>query len=258
MKLKDLAYRWLDAITFQKGFACHVNGFRVYFPAKWFRYFEPDYEKENILFLKNTITAGMTVIDIGAHLGLMSNICAQLTGPKGQVHAFEPTPSTFAVLKKTILLNGAGRIIHAHNKAVSNFVGETDFFMDEHEGSNSNSLVNRVDRKRSPHKTQVTTLDAFVTAQGLSRLDLVKIDAEGSELDVLEGARLSLQRFMPKVILAMHPPFIRNNGHKPGDIYDLLMALNYDVLFKGQPLAKADFCSIEDLFDVHLLPKIRS
>ena len=254
MNFKTLVYQVLDAVTFYKGFACHVNGFKIYFPAKWFRYFENDYEKENILFLKEQIKPGMTVIDIGAHLGLMSVICAQLTGKTGKVYGFEPTSATFAVLTEVIRLNGKQDVIFPQNKAVSNFIGELDFFIDNNEGSNANSLVSRSDKKRSTRKMDVITLDAFVTGQAIGQLDLVKIDAEGSELDVLLGSRKSLEQFRPRMILALHPDLIRNNGQSLAAIYDLLIKLNYQVFFKAQRLSKDAFCATKDLFDVHLLP----
>lgn len=257
MSIKNSLYKTLDSITFHKGFACHVNGFKVLFPAKWFRYFENDYEKENILFLKEQVKPGMTVVDIGAHLGLLSSICAQLTGKTGRIYCFEPTPSTFSVLKEVVRLNNAQDIIFPQNKAVSNFTGQLDFFIDENEGSNANSLVGRDDKNRSTRKMEVITLDDFLRVQQIDKLDLVKIDAEGSELDVLTGARKSLERFRPRIILALHPQLIRNNNQSLSAIYDLLVELNYEVFFKSQPLSKESFCSTEDLFDVHLLPKNR-
>jgi hypothetical protein len=52
MMLKNIIYSIIDLLILGKGLPCYVNGFKVMFPAKWFRYFENDYEKENILFLK--------------------------------------------------------------------------------------------------------------------------------------------------------------------------------------------------------------
>ncbi len=251
--LKKFIYTLLDLLTFQKGFACRVNGFKVYFPARWFRYFESDYEKENIAFLKNNCKSGATVLDIGAHLGLMSAICAQLAGDKGHVYAFEPTPLTFGVLKKVTRMNDAQDIIHPVNKAVSNFTGELDFFVDENAGSNANSLVSRNDKNRNTRKTGVITIDDFVKEQRLTKIDLIKIDAEGSELDVLRGGMNSMLQFRPKMILALHPQLIKNNGQNAGDIYDLLGEMSYRIFFREAPISKQEFETKEDLFDVHLI-----
>lgn len=252
--IKNSIYALLDTLTFQKGFPAHINNYRILFPAKWARYFEKDYEQENIAFITKNCSPGMTVIDIGAHLGLLSVIISKCTGPNGRIYAFEPTPSTFRVLKDVIRKNKADKIILPINAAVSSFDGTLDFFVDEHEGSNANSLVNRPDKSRTTFKTTVSKLDTFVHSTDLKKLDLVKIDAEGSELDVLKGAAESLRRFRPRVILAIHPSLIKNNQHNIGDIFDLVSDLGYTVFYKSAILDRQSFISQADFFDVHLIP----
>ncbi len=251
---KNTIYTIADVLTLNKGFTRTINNYSVRFPAKWARYFESDYEKENVAFLAKTCKPGMTVIDIGAHLGLMSVIIAKLVGKKGKVYAFEPTPSTFALLKKIIVLNKFTEIISPINKAASNFTGLVDFFVDDHEGSNANSLVNRSDKNRTSQKTEVDTLDNIVEGLKLAKLDLIKIDAEGSELDVMNGAKKSIDKYKPIIILAIHPPLIKNNGQRTEDIYDLIQSLGYTVNFRSEILTKDIFCSNPDFFDVHLMP----
>lgn len=253
--IKHGIYTIADLITFQRGFPASISQYRILFPARWARYFESDYEQENIRFLSGNCKAGMTVIDIGAHLGLMSVIMAKLVGNTGHVYAFEPTPKTVAIFKDIIKKNKAEQIITPVNKAVSSFDGEMDFFVDEHEGSNANSLVSRPDKQRSAQKIGVTRLDSFVTEKKLKELDLVKIDAEGSELDVLKGAFDTLKQFRPKVILAIHPSLVKNNRQALGTIYDLIQELNYTVYYQAQVLGKAEFAAKPDFFDVHLIPR---
>ncbi len=252
--LKNSIYNVIDLLTLNKGFTRTINNYNIRFPAKWARYFENDYEKENIAFLTKACKPGMTVIDIGAHLGLMSVIIAKLVGPKGKVYAFEPTPGTFLILKKIIALNKFNDIISPINKAASNFTGLVDFFIDENEGSNANSLVNRSDKNRTSQKTQVDTLDNIVTDLKLQKLDLIKIDAEGSELDVLEGAKAVVLKYKPIIVLAIHPPLIKNNNQKTEDIYDLILSFGYSINYRNEILAKDAFCSKTDFFDVHLMP----
>ena len=253
--LKNSIYTLLDIFTFNKGFACIVNGYKVYFPAKWFRYFESNYEESNVSFLKEHCKPGMVIVDIGAHLGLMSVISAQLVGKSGKVYSFEPTPKTFEVLKKVITMNHAEQIIQPVNKAVAKENKTVDFFLSADEGSNSNSLVSKNHRSRIPVKINVTSLDLFVDKHKINNIDVIKIDAEGSEYDVLLGANKSITQFKPKIILAIHPPLIRNNNHNIADIYDFLVAHNYNIVLDNKTLSKEAFCSIEDFFDVHLITK---
>lgn len=252
--VKDGIYKLADILTLNKGFPNHINNYKVLFPAKWARYFEKDYEKENIEFLTQHCKPEMTVIDIGAHLGLMSVIISKLIGSKGKIYSFEPTPKTFAIFKDIIQKNGGNNIIFPFNRAVSNFDGKMDFFVDENEGSNANSLVGRKDKSRVSQEMEVVTLDSFVKEMKLDKLDLIKIDAEGSELDVLNGGLTTFKTFKPKIVLAIHPSLIRNNNQNIGEIFDLISNLNYDVHYRSEILTKDVFIRKQDFFDVHLIP----
>ncbi|MBA3679827.1 MAG: FkbM family methyltransferase [Bacteroidetes bacterium] len=255
--IKNSVYGLIDLVTLNKGIARKINDYSIRFPAKWSRYFESNYEKENVEFLTKTCKKDMTVIDIGAHLGLISVIIAKLVGEKGQVHSFEPTPATFTLLKKIISLNNFEKIIYPHNKAVSNFNGLVDFFVDANEGSNANSLVARKDKSRESQKIKVDTLDNIVKELKLEKLDLVKIDAEGSEQDVLNGAKETIKTFAPIIILAIHPALIKNNNQNTADIFDIIHSFNYTVYYKEQVLSKEAFCNNSDFFDVHLIPETK-
>jgi hypothetical protein len=92
-RIKNIIYGAVDMVTFGKGIPRTINGFRILFPPKWFRYFESDYESANVAFLKTNCKEGMRVMDIGAHIGLLSVTAGQLAGPSGKVYAFEPAGS---------------------------------------------------------------------------------------------------------------------------------------------------------------------
>lgn len=250
--MKNLIYNLIDYITLNKGLPCNVNGFTVKFPAKWFRYFEKDYEKDNILFLKENCKQNMTIFDIGAHLGLMSIIASQITNRKSKIYSFEPTPNTFKVLERVIKINNCSGNVFAINQAITKENTIIDFYLSNNEGSNSNSLVSKNHQTRKPIKINATSLDLFVKENMIDNVDLIKIDAEGSEYDVLLGAVSIISQFKPKMILAIHPPLIKNNNHKIEDIYDFLIKHNYSIKFQKKILSKQEFCSMQDFFDVHL------
>jgi FkbM family methyltransferase len=250
--IKNIIYKLVDILTLDKGLSCNVNGFKIKFPAKWFRYFENDYEKENIEFLKKVCKPEMIVFDIGAHLGLMSMICAQLMKKLGKVYAFEPTPKTFEILEKVIGLNKAFEVVIPINKAVAKDNTTFDFYLSSNEGSNSNSLVSKNHRDRKPIKIHVTSLDLFVAENSVPKVDLIKIDAEGSEYDVLLGAQNVIAKYKPIIILALHPPLIVNNNQDITNIYDFLTNHNYTIIHDNKVMSKHDFCTKQDFFDVHL------
>lgn len=158
------------------------------------------------------------VFDIGAHAG--ETALAYLAAfPGAAVHAFEPHPNSFACVAKL----GSDRL-HAHRLAASNRCGEAEFFVfselaDDPDApiaaSMNNSLVAQTQfgLVAGPNPKSITvdcvTVDRFCADQGIDRLDLLKIDTEGHELEVLEGAAETLAsrgvRFVFLEFETLHP-----------------------------------------------------
>ncbi len=249
--LKSIAYKALDLLTFRKGISRTVNGIRLKFPARWHRYYGREYETENYQFLKTWLQPGMTVIDIGGHIGLFSVSCARIMEGQGTILCFEPTPGTFRVLQKTIRLNRYTQIITALQAAISDFSGTAEFYTDAEEGCNSNSLVKQ--EKISDHKytyqVNVRTLDSVVNEMALKPA-LVKIDAEGAEYQVLKGALSTIHNYRPLIILGMHPQSIIQNGDTTEEIWDLLSNEGYIIYYESKPIGRSEFVNQKNLFDV--------
>ncbi|HQQ93903.1 MAG TPA: FkbM family methyltransferase [Bacteroidia bacterium] len=252
-KLKLFIYAIVDWLFLGKGISRHINGFKLKFPARWARYFESDYENENVQFMKQHVKQGMTVVDVGAHIGLMSLIASQLCGARGKVIAIEPSPFTFNLLKRMIELNPGYAPVTPIQAAVSNKTSLMDFYVSADPASNSNSLVEKHHLKRNKVQVKCLTLDAVVNENRLNQVDLVKIDAEGSELDVLRGMNETLGRFKPQIILAIHPRLIRNNGQNPLDIFKLITRLGYEAYLSGTRINEKEYSELNDFFDIHLI-----
>lgn len=248
--LKKLAYSVLELLTFGKGVSRTINGIKIKFPAKWSRYYEPDYEADNYSFLKNYVKPGMHIIDIGAHLGLFSACSSQLTGSTGKIICFEPTPGTYEVLKKTLALNKCDNVTPLQ-QAVGAATGETVFFVSSTAACNSNSLVENVSEGNAEkYNVTITTIDDIVNTFQLHP-DLIKIDAEGAELDVLKGGIKTLNEKKPTLILGLHPKFIKQKGDSLEAIWEILMSAHYKIEMEGSEITKETFCNSGLLFDVH-------
>jgi FkbM family methyltransferase len=248
--LKNIAYTLLDWITPGKGIVRNINGMKVRFPAKWSRYYPADYEKENYEFLQQFVKPGMEIIDIGGHIGLFSTCCSQLNKSNGRIISFEPTPGTFALLKETLRLNKCSNVTPVQ-AAVSAAEGQATFYVSHTAGCNSNSLVkNREEKDLSAYDVKLVTIDSIVATHNL-RPSLIKIDAEGAELDVLKGGVKTFKELKPVLILGLHPAFIKQKGDSLQEIWDLLAAVPYKVEMDNKEMTKEDFCSRELLFDVH-------
>jgi FkbM family methyltransferase len=248
--IKNLAYSLYDLVTLKKGIPRKINNMIIRFPARWSRYYEDYYEAANYNFLQQQLKPGMKVVDIGAHIGLFSACSSQLTGTQGKTICFEPTPGTFSILKKTLRLNHCDNVI-AVQAAVADKEGKATFYISHTAGCNSNSLVmNKPEKELSAYDVILVTLDS-ISAQYSFKPDLIKIDAEGAELDVLKGGYKTMHNHKPVLILSLHPHFIQQKGDSLEAIWDVLQSHNYKIELEEKTLTKESFCQHDLIFDVH-------
>ncbi|MGH7267084.1 MAG: FkbM family methyltransferase [Candidatus Rokuibacteriota bacterium] len=148
---------------------------------------------------------GKTFFDVGAHFGYFSLLADHVMEGAGQVHAFEPTPSSFAVLAENI----AGReSVRATAAAVwkDGFGAEIQDYgvaLSAYNSLRGARIPGLVDEWRRPAVTEVRTvaLDDYCRSTG-ARPDLVKVDAEGAEMEILQGmSSLVLPELRPIVTL---------------------------------------------------------
>jgi FkbM family methyltransferase len=249
--LRNSTYALLDLVTFKKGITRNINDFKIRFPARWSRYYESDYEKENYTFLKKQVKTGMHIIDIGAHIGLFSTCASQLAGPSGKVICFEPTPGTFKILSQTLKLNNCKNVTPVQ-AAVSDKVGSATFYVSsDYEGNNSNSLVeDNPHLKMSGYDVKVESIDNVVKAYAITP-SIIKIDVEGTELDTLHGGLETFSSFKPILILGLHPEAIQRKGDSLEAIWNVLIKAGYQIEKDGKVITQTDFCSRKLLFDVN-------
>jgi len=156
------------------------------------RAFLDGYSEREMAFLIDALTEdGMTVFDVGAHIGQFTLMAAKRVGPKGHVHAFEPTSATFAQLTRNIELNGLDHVV-ANQVAVFEADGELDFTVCEPGKGEFNSLgIPRrpQDQIVGTERVRTVRLDTYCRECKIGTIDLMKIDVEGAELQAVTGAR---------------------------------------------------------------------
>ncbi len=145
--------------------------------------------------IENQVQAGDVCIDIGANFGAITLALCRQVGPSGKVISFEPGPDYFKRLNSNISLNhDLKKISEVYSVGISNQPGELFWAEDPSAPGNAGLL------ETSGRAVPVTTLDDFVEEKNIERLSFIKIDTEGMETEVLEGARKALQKFRPKVV----------------------------------------------------------
>jgi FkbM family methyltransferase len=180
------------------------------------------YEPGLVAALQEMAARDWVCLDIGANVGPISLALSRLC-PEGKVHAFEPTAESFDYLSHNVSINDAANL-YAHHLALLDEPGEV-IINYNHESSGAAFISDHL-ADGVPQTTRATTLDEWAAGEGLTRLDLVKIDVEGSEERVLEGGRATIARFRPTLVVELNPITIRRMQHRePRDLYRRLLSL---------------------------------
>ena len=182
------------------------------------------YEKGTTKLFRDLVKEGMVVLDIGANIGYISLIAAQLVGEKGKVFAFEPAPDSFALLVKNIEVNGFSNIIPVQ-KAVSNKAGKGKLFLSSDPGSHSMYECNG----KESIEVEVTSIDEFM--ENINRpVDMIKMDVEGSEMRALEGMLETIRRNPGlKIITEFDPNRLQESGFSPVGFLEKLMDCGFKL-----------------------------
>lgn len=149
-----------------------------------------------------------TFLDIGSNIGYYSLIAAK-SNPKIKVFAFEPAIGPKHFLQKNIQLNNCQNKIKAIDFALSNQVGEIDFYEVEslkyknlkyNLAGEGNAGTKTTSRNFIKNTVTATTLENFILNEKLTSIDLIKIDTEGTEIDILNSGKEIIKSFEPIII----------------------------------------------------------
>jgi FkbM family methyltransferase len=202
------------------------------------------YERRTMAVLARLLRPDDVTLDVGAHIGAMT-LAAAVLAPRGGVHAFEPVRVSAALARENASRNGLGNV-HVHRLAVDEREGSARVHLNP--AAAGGSFVSERSALGPTETVPATSLDAWVEAAGLERVDLVKVDAEGSELGVLRGARGVLGRFRPAVVVECNPVTLaRFRGERPAALLAELRRYGACVDWIGRGGALSSVASEEEL-----------
>jgi FkbM family methyltransferase len=152
-------------------------------------------------------------LDIGANIGVTAMVLARLA-PMGRVLAIEPDSESFDYLKQNIVTNRLGNVVvlqHLLGTGESQKVFIRNTQIPACSASAPAAIARGITHSGLEHIIMpCMSLDEVVKAQGLDRLDFIKIDCEGADLEILEGARETLSRFHPTVVVEFNAHCLMN------------------------------------------------
>ena len=174
------------------------------------------------------IQPGMVVVDIGAHIGIYTLFALRQLSGHGRVYSFEPTPKTFALLRDNVQVNGflESGVARLDQRAISDHAGTANFTAYA-ANSGHNSLFGDA-AVGETLSVETVTLDAALADE--PRIDVIKIDAEGSEPFVLRGMKGILGRNPAvRIFVEFAPGHLRRAGIEPLQWYEELAELGLKV-----------------------------
>ena len=187
------------------------------------------FEPSESSLVSRLVKPGMTVVDVGAHHGFYTLLASRNVGSKGRVLAFEPSPRERTRLEKHVRVNRCKNVsVYPFAVGSANAVG--DLFLVESAEDYCNSLrppaVAATTRKI---QVEVVSLDEFLKRAGVHRVHFIKLDVEGAELDVLQGAQRTLETNpRPTLLVEVFDVRTRPWGYRAKEIVRFLYAAGYD------------------------------
>lgn len=206
---------WTDVI----GYSIAVDGY---------------YDLPVVRLIQELLKPGMTFVDVGAHVGQYSLLASGLVGREGAVHSFEPEPDTFALLEHNVHINGL-RSVHTVRCALAKSSQVAALYVARPDNIGQTSLRQPDNFSGVKVNVRCRTLDDYVDELGIDRINLLKIDVEGAELDVLLGARRVLSRNpKPHIIIEFWEEFLQAYGSSCAQVAEFLQGSGYSLFWIGE------------------------
>lgn len=192
------------------------------------------------------------VIDVGANIGFFSVLAGRKLG-KGRVLAAEPTGAAFARLTHNVAANQVADKVILFNGLVAEAeaVHDINIVPGREEYASRGDVVHAAvaDQETVTERIAARTLDSLVTEHGLSPA-LIKVDVEGAEFSVFQGAEATLRQYRPVVLSEFSAPLLEANGTSADQILALFERCGYDVRDPHDPQARPGSAASQEIIAV--------
>ncbi len=206
--------------------------------------------------LDQIIKEGDICFDIGASYGKYTLVMSRLAGRRGHIYGFEPGSSSTRTFLRVVKFYRLKNVTLT-KKALSHQEGLAHLVIPIKETGSLGEPIAHLGRGDESNavieKIETMTLDGYCSESGISRVDFIKCDVEGSELLVLEGAKNTIRHHRPIILCEIGPITLRHCGNHVGQLFDLLTIPDYCVFkVRDGRLKKAEETEeVGDFFFVH-------
>ncbi|MBA2372036.1 MAG: FkbM family methyltransferase [Chloroflexi bacterium] len=204
------------------------------------------YEKLEIDAFVHLAARSRTILDVGGNLGLYACLGARELPADGRLVTFEPVPDNLAYLRRNLAQNSGGARVVVEESAVGAREDQITIHLSaDSVGTHSASAAN-VARSTGQVTVPMTTIDAYVASHGLQSVDVLKVDVEGYDLAVLQGATETL-RLGPSLLVEYGVSQLRNCGADPHELVRLVCDAYEHVLLIDEVRQRVRRCSRHEL-----------
>jgi FkbM family methyltransferase len=190
------------------------------------------YEREVTEWLSSALSPGQVFLDVGANIGYFSVLAARKLGPAGHVYSVEPHPRMAEILRRNAWINGCGEIITLWRNAAWSESQTLTFNLRVNYAANSSAGVMTADAlahlqdEQESIDVEAVALDELLDQ--VPRVDVMKIDVEGSEVQAFRGFAKTLDKNPDlEIMFEWSPGQIALVGDQPAELLDLLQSRNY-------------------------------
>jgi len=188
-------------------------------------YWSGFHEFHEFLFLNKFLKKHMVFVDIGANLGEYSLFAAKRVRD-GKVLAFEPLPKMIKLLEENVSLN------HFQNVQIFTYgLSSKEGVLPIHEIENAHEGLSTFfpgeQKSKNAFEVHLKVFDAEFEGMGVDRIDFIKMDIEGGELGALQGARKTIEKFRPVVMVEINQQTYHAAGYTIDDVYKFFSSLAY-------------------------------
>jgi FkbM family methyltransferase len=189
------------------------------------------YEPRTTKTIEDQLPPGGTFIDVGAHIGFHSLKAARKVGPTGKVVSVEPNPDTLIQLRDNIHRSVAASQVVVQPVACADKESTLELFAANVANTGMSSLSQSTAEMEGSgsrmFKIPARPLDTLLAELKIDRVDAIKIDVEGAEMLVLKGARATLERFHPFIVMEMKEDQLKAMHTSTAELAQFLSSLGY-------------------------------
>lgn len=190
------------------------------------------YEKNAILTWEAFTANGGVVADIGANIGYYSIIAAKNAKT---VYAFEPSAAVLKLLKQNLQLNNTGNV-KVSGQAMGSESGIATLFISHTDNTGMTSLAQPENFSGQTQPVHVARFDDWCSDNTPGAIELIKIDAEGAEMNILDGMQETIVQYQPVIFAEVLDVLLAKFGHTKEDIFTFFRNHSYQAYTIAAPL----------------------